>query len=107
METQSDLNQILRQEMMWYAQIQGYKVSSHFLFNEAQSEYTVIVLSDADYPLERFARVMMMARLEDNHIIIEVDTTDKPLYEALMHAGIPREKIILAYAGEQMPTPTS
>jgi hypothetical protein len=107
METPSDLNQILRQEMMVYAQIKGYKVSSHFLSNEAQSAHTVVVISDADYPLDRFTRVMMMAHIEDDSIIIDADTTDKPLYEALMHAGIPREKIILAYAGEKLLTPIS
>ena len=41
----------------------------------------------------------------DEKIIIEEDTTtDKPLYDALMfNAHIPREQIILAYAGEKAP----
>lgn len=107
METQFDLKHILRQEMMRYADIQGYKVSSHFLYNDDQSEYSVVVTSDADYPLDRFTRVMLMARIEADTIIIEADTTDRPLYDSLMHAGIPREKIILAYAGERVPTPES
>jgi hypothetical protein len=107
METQPDLKQILKHEMLWYAQIQGYKVHNHFLLNEDSAEYSIVVISDADYPLERFTRVMMMARIEGDSIIIEADTTDKPLYEGLMHAGIPREKIILAYAGERVPTTQS
>lgn len=107
METESNLKHILKREMLWYAQIQGYKVSNHFLLNEELSEYSIVVVSDNDYPLERFTRVMMMARIEGDSIIIEADTTDKPLYEGLMHAGVPREKIILAYAGERVPDPQS
>nr|MCU0481842.1 XisI protein [Anaerolineae bacterium] len=97
METQFDLKQILKHEMLWYAQIQGYKVRNHFLLNEDLSEYSIVVVSDADYPLERFTRVMMMAHIDGEYIVVDADNTDKPLYEGLMHAGIPREKIILAY----------
>jgi hypothetical protein len=45
-----------------------------------------------------------MARVVGDKIFIDEDTTDKPLYEALMaNAGIPREQIVLAYAGETPP----
>jgi hypothetical protein len=45
-----------------------------------------------------------MARVVGDKIIIEEDRSfDKPLHEALMgNAGIPREQIILAYAGESL-----
>lgn len=46
------------------------------------------------------ATVMVMARIVGNVIIIDSDKTDHPLYEALMEAGIAREQIVLAYAGE-------
>jgi hypothetical protein len=36
-------------------------------------------------------------------IVIEADFTDKPLYKALLNQGIPRDQIILAYAGETYP----
>jgi hypothetical protein len=46
-----------------------------------------------------------MARVVGDSIVIEVDTTDKPLVDALTgNQNIPREKIILAYAGEIVPT---
>jgi hypothetical protein len=45
-----------------------------------------------------------MAKVVDDKVIILEDTTDKPLYEALMvNGGIPRERIILAYKGETLP----
>ena len=48
----------------------------------------------------------LVARVTDNHIVIEHDMNDKPLVDALVQAGIPREKIILAYAGEPVPEAT-
>jgi hypothetical protein len=39
----------------------------------------------------------------DDTVIIEHDTTDRPLWKELVRAGIPREQIILAYAGEEAP----
>jgi hypothetical protein len=36
-------------------------------------------------------------------VIVEVDNTDKPLVDALVQQGIPREQIVLVYAGETLP----
>lgn len=44
-----------------------------------------------------------MARITDNKIFIEEDTTDRPLVHELERAGIPRDQIVLAYAGEGVP----
>jgi hypothetical protein len=33
-------------------------------------------------------------------VITEEDLTDRPLVDALVRAGVPRDKIVLAYAGE-------
>jgi hypothetical protein len=52
------------------------------------------------------ARADVLAQVVGDKVIILEDRTDKPLYEALMiNGGIPREQIILAYAGESLPTP--
>lgn len=44
--------------------------------------------------------IVVMTRLDGDHVRIESDTTDRPLEEALIAAGIPRSQIILAYRGE-------
>lgn len=36
-------------------------------------------------------------------VVIDKDTTDCSLFEALMRVNIPREQIVLAYAGETLP----
>ncbi len=46
---------------------------------------------------------MVMARVEGDKVIIEEDLTDRPLVDALLQAGIAREQIVLAYAGDPIP----
>jgi hypothetical protein len=47
--------------------------------------------------------IVVAARIVAGKIVIEADRTDKPLVEALTAAGVPREHIVLAYAGETRP----
>jgi hypothetical protein len=47
-----------------------------------------------------------MVRIVDDLIIVERDQNDKILKDALIQAGVPREKIILAYSGEPVPETT-
>ena len=44
--------------------------------------------------------VVVLARVVNEQVLILADNTDHPLFEALMQSGIPRDHIILAYAGE-------
>ncbi len=67
-----------------------------------------VVLDIPHYPRKFTSSIIVMARIVGDKIIIEVNNTDKPLVDALMHnAGIPREQIILAYAGEKVPKPAT
>jgi hypothetical protein len=50
-----------------------------------------------------YTATSIIARIEENHIVIDHDDNDKPLVDALVAAGIPRERIILTYAGEELP----
>jgi hypothetical protein len=45
----------------------------------------------------------LIVRIERDYIIIAQDMNNKPLVDALVQAGIPRNKIILAYKGEPIP----
>lgn len=58
----------------------------------------------AKFQGKRFVNTGLLVHIVDNHlIVIEEDINNKPLVDALVQAGIPREKIILAYAGETVP----
>jgi hypothetical protein len=50
--------------------------------------------------------VVVLARIVDDFVIIDEDTTDRPLWQELVQAGIPRERIICLYAGEELPAST-
>lgn len=68
-----------------------------------------VVIDVPDYNADHreHAGIVVMARVVGSIVIIDEDTTDRPLYKELMRAGIPREQIILAYAGEIAPETSS
>jgi hypothetical protein len=63
--------------------------------------YAVLVLPDR--PAKFDSGIVVLARVADDQVIIEEDLTDRPLWKELVRVGIPREQIILAYAGESVP----
>ncbi len=67
----------------------------------AKQTYTVLIVPD--FPRKFEANIMVLVRIENDKVIIEEDTTDRPLWRELVRAGIPREQIILTYAGEKLP----
>jgi hypothetical protein len=86
-----------------YQDVEGYKDTSYYLQDSVKQIYSLIIVPDDDHPLLKAPRLMILVRVTADNIVIEVDTTDRPLYQALVRAGIPREKIILRYAGETLP----
>jgi hypothetical protein len=97
------LNEILAREVADYARAQGYKDTAEYIEDAARQVYEVVVVPHPDHPLLKKPRLMILAKIIDRRVVIEEDTTDKPLYLELMRCGIPREQIILKYAGEKMP----
>jgi len=98
----ADLAAILKKAVSWYA-AGGANVKTFAVSNEEQQVYAVLVV---DSPIRKQeAGIVVLARLVNDKIIIEEDTTDRPLVNALIEAGIPREQIVLAYAGDSIPEP--
>jgi hypothetical protein len=58
------------------------------------------VFTVGDLPEKRVVDAGLIVRVVDDRIIIERDVNDKPLSDALLQAGVPREQIIMAYVGE-------
>jgi hypothetical protein len=49
--------------------------------------------------------VVVLAQVADDRVVIVEDTADAPLLDMLVSSGgIPRERIVLAYAGETLPS---
>lgn len=99
-----DLKDIVREEVRKYAgRGRGGNLRLFPIMDEPQQTYVVVAI---DYPVrEDTAGVVVLARVVGDKAVIEEDATDKPLLDALLQQGVPREKIILAYEGEPVPDP--
>lgn len=47
--------------------------------------------------------ITLLARVVNDHVLTDIDPFDRPLWRELVRAGIPREQIVLLYAGELPP----
>ena len=91
---------IVFQAMSGYAVkgLNGYSV----LTSSADQHFFTIV-SVANVKGQRLTTTSLIVHIEGDLVIVEHDINNKPLVDALIQIGIPREKIILAYAGEPVP----
>jgi hypothetical protein len=63
-----------------------------------------VVLDVPNYPRKQIVHAVVMAHIVGNYVVVDVDTTARLVYKELMLHGVPREKIILRYTGETVPT---
>ena len=98
----NEWNDIVREEMRWYTG-NGYGANCRmFMLDDKREPVTALLI--IDHPTRKIpAEVVMLARVVNGYVVIDEDNTDKPLVKALVHRGIPRDKTILSYAGEQIP----
>jgi hypothetical protein len=97
------INEIVREEVEKYASDgRGANVILFPVLDDARQIYTVAAV---DYPKRVYegGMVVVLARVVGDKVVIEEDGTNKPLLDALLQRGIPREKIVLAYQGEPIP----
>jgi hypothetical protein len=96
------LTEIIQQVMLGYA---GEALNGYSYLTSSADQDVFTVVSVGKVRDERVVNTGLLVRLVHDRIIIERDINSKPLVDALMQAGIPREQIILAYAGESVPEP--
>ena len=94
------LKQILVEEMQKYAG-EGLNALSYLTENEAENLYTVVDI--ASVRGKRIVGTVLVARLQDDRIIIELDHNNKPLVDALIARGVSESQIVLAYCDLTMP----
>jgi hypothetical protein len=93
---------IVQREVELYNEGTSYKAQTFAISDRVRQTYAVVVVPDLPRPFP--GRIVVMARIVGDIIVIDEDTTDEPLVDALMiNGGIPREQIILAYEGESLP----
>jgi XisI protein len=97
-----DLKTIVHDAVKGY-QIPGLEGDSYFVADHGQQMYAVLDIPNV--PRHEASAVAVMAHIVGDTVIIVEDLTDRPLFKELLQAGIPRDKIVLEYTGEQLPTP--
>jgi hypothetical protein len=97
------LETIVREEIRDYNRARAHKAEAYVLCDDEQGLYAWLILPEEGHPFLTKPKVAIMAKISGSYVIIEEDTTDRPLYQELMRRGIPREQIILRYAGEKLP----
>ena len=91
------LTETLAAVMAGYA---GHALNGDSFLTHSDDRTVMTVISVGDVRGQHFAVANLVARIAHGHIIVEHDINDKPLVDALVAAGVPRQRIVLAYAGE-------
>jgi hypothetical protein len=94
------LKQILIEEMQKYAG-EGLNAYSYLMENEIENLYTIVDI--ANVRGKRIIGTVLVARLSDDKIIIELDHNNKLLVDALTARGVSEDQLILAYLDTTMP----
>ena len=94
------LRDVVHREVSSYVN-QGANGYSYLIANPEKTDWTVVFVLNIDG--KRVVRSGLIVRLWKETVLIEQDTNEPPLVEALLRVGIARSQIVLAYAGEPVP----
>lgn len=98
------LSQIVREEVKKYAASgRGANLRLFALLDDEQQVYGVNAIDHPRREDSEAAGVVVLARIVDNVVVVEEDATNKPLVDALLQRGVPRNQIVLAYEGDPIP----
>lgn len=88
------LKHILLEELEGYTG-EGLNDYAYLTTNETEQIYTILDI--AKVRDKRLVGTVLVARLTDDRVVIELDRHDKLLVEALKARGVPETQIVLAY----------
>ncbi len=98
-----DLAEVVARAIAEHVALGVHDANSYFLRDDGKRTYSFVSVPSKD---TQDTLIVMLARItDDNKVIIETDHTDTPLYKSLIVAGIPRNRMIRAYAGKTEPEP--
>jgi hypothetical protein len=92
---------VIREVIAGYAKASFTGEPSYLTQNDDGNLITVVDVYIVDGKTR--ADTGLVVRIEGEYVVIDHDMNNKLLVDALVQAGIPREQIILAYAGEPVP----
>lgn len=99
--TEHELAKIVHQEVEKYEGTSPH-AKIFVILDDKRRSYTVTGIENE--PGDDHSWVVIQARVVDDFVVIDADNVwDKQLWKALVAAGVPREQIVLAYLGENVP----
>jgi hypothetical protein len=97
---QLTLNRILADAIAWH--IPGWVNAQTYFVSDSTKHMYAVLIAPNDDPAD--LSVLIAAHIEGDHIIIDTNTTDQSLSEALQTAGVPAAQIKSAVrSGEAQP----
>jgi hypothetical protein len=100
MDSLTDYLPVIKQIIAEYAKP---PVNGYAYFTESPDGQLFTVVDVYEIQGKRQASTGLIVHIAQEHIVIERDLNNKPLVDVLVQQGIPRQRIILAYAGERTP----
>jgi hypothetical protein len=82
--------------------VKGANFESFLTISPDGNLFTVVDIA-VDNQNRRFTATSLIVRVMGERVVIEYDDNDKPLVDALVQAGFPLERIVLAYKDETTP----
>jgi hypothetical protein len=96
----ASLNETVRGVVAEYA---GKALNGYSYLTQSDDGNIFTVVDVARVKGKHISGVSLIVRVAEGKVIVERDQNDKLVVDALLQAGIQREAIILAYAGEPVP----
>ncbi len=102
---EAQLAEITRRDVEKYAGVSD-DATAYPILDDQRQIFAVTAIRNEPGP--DHAWIIMQARVAEGYVIVDEDNVlDKNLVYALVQAGIPRQQIVLAYAGENIPIEAS
>ena len=98
------LNTLLKTCLEGYT---GRALNGYSYLTSSADDRKHTVISVGQLPDKRIVDASLIVHIVGNRIVIERDVNDRPLVDALQQAGVERQQIILAYAGEPVDEPVA
>ncbi len=95
-----DLKERVEREVATYAGKQ-FNAVGYLLTDDDHKVFTIVDIGT--FGKKPFTTMTLLVHVEDTFVVIYYDGNSLPLVDALVEKGVPREQIILAYAGEAIP----
>jgi hypothetical protein len=88
-----DLRTVVQQEVANYAAMRPWRGNLYHFADDSRCAYCTLFMPTPEHgDLE--PNILVMAHIEGDQVIIDYDSTDRPLVDALIQAGIPPQQII-------------